>query len=94
MCDNFRPIRDLDIVMKEHQYIKYELPENRVNDNIFNDKCNKTNTNRMNTDLYQYNTSVFQFQNIQRPEPQLNNPNSNIIDVSNNLTRNPKNSCY
>ena len=92
MCDNFRPIRDLDVVMRENQFIRYNLPENRINNNIFYDSCNKTRINRMNENQFNYNTSIFQFQNSDRPVPQYDN--SNIIDMSNELMRNPKSSCF
>ena len=89
MCDNFRPIRDLDVVMKDNKYLRFSLPENRVNANIFYDKCNKTKVDNMNTNQFQYNMSLYQFQNVDRIEPLA----SNFINISNDLERKPKNSC-
>ena len=47
MCDRYsvQPIRDLTIVARNHQFIRYIEPKNQINDNIFNEKCrDKTTT--------------------------------------------------
>ena len=89
MCDNFHPIRDLDVIMRGNQYIRFILPENRINDSLFNENCNKTRINNMNNNQFKYHTSLYQYQNQDRIEPM----ESNFIDVSNDLQRNQRNSC-
>jgi hypothetical protein len=89
MCDNFRPIRDLEIAMKDNKIIKYVQPENQVNDNIFYERCSKVKTNKMNNKWSEYQTSIYKFQNNDRPETQFRN----VIDVNNELVRNPTRSC-
>jgi len=86
MCDRYsvQPIRDLTIVARNHQFIRYIEPKNQINDNIFNEKCrDKTTT------PYDYQMTSYKYQNNQRQEPSF----SNVVDVSNNLMRQPKKSC-
>ena len=86
MCDRYsaKPIRDLDIVMRDHQFIRYTEPRDQTNDNIFNERCR----DRITTP-YDYHMNINKFQNNARVEPTF----SNVVNVSNDLMRNPRKNC-